>query len=94
MTNCTQNSDKTPNPTLEDQIINHILETVNHAIFMFNKRSTMHFYVYCEEQITTLLPFARILTNTTSKHVADQMEHTMHLMQTGEPISEITLGAE
>jgi hypothetical protein len=93
MTNCTQNSEKTTKNTVEDKAVKHILDTVNHAIVMFNKRSTMHFYVYCEEQITTLLPLARIFTKSDSKHVADQMETTLHKMQVGEPISEITLGA-
>jgi hypothetical protein len=92
MPKLTQNSVKTPKIDLEDSIVEHILATVNHAIFMFNKRSTMHFFVYCEEQLTTLLPLARILTKETSKQVADQIENTIDLMQRGEDISEITLG--
>jgi hypothetical protein len=92
MTKLAQNSEKTPKIDLEDNIVEHILDTVNHAIFMFNKRSTMHFFVYCEEQLTTLLPLARILTKETSKQVADQIESTIDLMQRGEDISEITLG--
>lgn len=93
MTNCTQNSDKTPNPTLEDQIINHILETVNHAIFMFNQHSTSTFYIYCEEQLTTLLPIAKMLKTGVNFVVSEQIENTIDLMQRGEDISEIKLGA-
>jgi hypothetical protein len=92
MNKCTQNSVKTPKIDIEDSIVSHVLDTVNHAIFMFNKRSTMHFFVYCEEQLTTLLPLARILTKETSRQVADQIENTIDLMQRGEDISEITLG--
>ena len=92
MTKLTQNSLKPVETNVEDSIVEHILATVNHAIFMFNKRSTMHFFVYCEEQLTTLLPLARILTKGTSRQIADQIENTIHLMQIGEPISEIKLG--
>ena len=92
MTKLTQNSVKPVETNVEDSIVEHILATVNHAIFMFNKRSTMHFFVYCEEQLTTLLPLARILTKETSRQVADQIENTIDLMQRGEDISEITLG--
>ncbi len=92
MTKCTQNLEKTTENTVEDQIIDHILETINHAIAMFNARSTSHFFIYCEEQIVTLLPLARLLTEADSKHVADQMETTLHKIQVGEPINEIILG--
>ena len=88
----TQNSAETPKIDLEDSIVAHILDTVNHAIFMFNKRSTMHFYVYCEEQLTTLLPLVKMLPKLTSKNIANKIESTIDLMQRGEDISEITLG--
>jgi hypothetical protein len=93
MNKCPQNSAKTTENTVEDQILGHILETVNHAIAMFNTRSTTHFFVYCEEQITTLLPVARILTQGDGKHLADKLDTTLHLMQIGDPISEIDLRA-
>lgn len=92
MNKCTQNSVEPVEINLEDNILTHILETVNHAIFMFNKRSTMHFYVYCEEQLTTLLPLARMLPTLTSTAIADQMESTIDALQRGEDISEIKLG--
>lgn len=90
MTNCTQNSENTTENTLEDSICAHILETANHAIAMFNERQTSHFYIHCEELLTTLLPLTRILTKVTSADVANQIEKTIDLMQRGEEIAEIT----
>ena len=92
MNKCTQNSVEITKNSLEDNILEHILVTANHAIFMFNQHSTSNFYIYCEEQLTTLLPIAKILTTGVNIIVSEQIESTIDLMQRGEAITEITLG--
>jgi len=92
MNKCPQNSANTTENTLEDQVIDHILVTVNNSIALFNEHSTSTFYIYCEEQLTTLLPLARMLPKFTSAAVANQMASTIDLMQRGEEIGEIMLG--
>lgn len=93
MDKLTQNSAETPENRVQDNIFEHILTTANDAIAMFNKRQTMHFLLYCEEQLITLLPLAKMLTIIPSDQLADQIEHTIDALQKGEPISEITFRA-
>ncbi len=94
MDKCTQNSANSCKNSTENNVKAYILETVNDCIRMYHKRSSTHFYVYCEEQIITLLPVARILKSSEGRHLADKLETTLHLLQTSQPVTEIDLGAE
>lgn len=91
MTKCTQNTTKAAIPTAEQHIFNHILTTANDAIAMYNKRQSMHFLLYCEEQLITLLPVAKLLTTPKSEKLADHIECTIDSLQRGEDIGQIYL---
>lgn len=92
MTKCTLNLVSSNNIATEDRIITYIVDTANHAIAMYSKRETMHFLLYLEEQLVTLLPIAKMLNTGNNAVVSAQIEITIDRLQRGQSLRQISLG--
>jgi len=74
-------------------IVEHAIEQANFTIRLFNKRSTVHMLIQCEDTLTDLLPIVKLIADddVNFEQVYSQMSIALNAVQIGGEPMEIEL---